>query len=411
MGTYNKYNIISDAGYWGSDNHVTRLIELLSNSVMYEITISIYSKSVNAADQSIEVDKLMYGSEDIGDVYKATFYVIGNNYVYGFPISINNNKESMHKYIEGNSNPNWGTSLFRCITDSTKNNAGSESFSNTGFRLFIGEEDDANPDMPKHVFLYLASNIINSTFEVKIHKPGLIDLWGETNPKIFYKVIREELPNANTSNVQNKKDFEKSFDCNRVSNKVIYTKINGIWSESSSYNTIALIIESNSVQSFTKNILRFVIGTNEINGELFINCRFSSVGNDNYSAILDCYGNTANLNLSNIIIKFAKVDNRYKILIGFIGKKENTPTIFAYSNIVCTSIINNLCNIYNEEVNYDSLDSIWQDVSITSQCKSVGTTTDRGTGIYKGYTYFDTTLNKPIWWTGSKWIDATGADV
>jgi hypothetical protein len=35
----------------------------------------------------------------------------------------------------------------------------------------------------------------------------------------------------------------------------------------------------------------------------------------------------------------------------------------------------------------------------------------RPTGIYEGYVYFDTTLNKPIWWTGSKWVDATGADV
>ena len=32
-------------------------------------------------------------------------------------------------------------------------------------------------------------------------------------------------------------------------------------------------------------------------------------------------------------------------------------------------------------------------------------------GLVKGYTYFDTTLNKPIYWTGTKWIDATGADV
>lgn len=31
--------------------------------------------------------------------------------------------------------------------------------------------------------------------------------------------------------------------------------------------------------------------------------------------------------------------------------------------------------------------------------------------IYKGFIYFDTTINKPIWWTGEKWVDATGADV
>ena len=31
--------------------------------------------------------------------------------------------------------------------------------------------------------------------------------------------------------------------------------------------------------------------------------------------------------------------------------------------------------------------------------------------IEVGFCYFDTTLNKPIWWTGTKWVDATGADV
>ena len=25
--------------------------------------------------------------------------------------------------------------------------------------------------------------------------------------------------------------------------------------------------------------------------------------------------------------------------------------------------------------------------------------------------FFDKNLNKPIWWTGTKWVDATGADV
>lgn len=29
----------------------------------------------------------------------------------------------------------------------------------------------------------------------------------------------------------------------------------------------------------------------------------------------------------------------------------------------------------------------------------------------KGYYYYDTTLNKPIWWTGEKWVDATGTEV
>ncbi|MCG0783390.1 pyocin knob domain-containing protein [Lactiplantibacillus plantarum] len=40
-----------------------------------------------------------------------------------------------------------------------------------------------------------------------------------------------------------------------------------------------------------------------------------------------------------------------------------------------------------------------------------GATTDRPTGQAAGYQYFDTSLNKPIWYTGKNWVDATGATV
>lgn len=33
------------------------------------------------------------------------------------------------------------------------------------------------------------------------------------------------------------------------------------------------------------------------------------------------------------------------------------------------------------------------------------------TGLYVGYPFYDTTLQKPIWWNGSTWKDATGAAV
>ena len=41
-----------------------------------------------------------------------------------------------------------------------------------------------------------------------------------------------------------------------------------------------------------------------------------------------------------------------------------------------------------------------------------GPTADRPTaGLVIGLFYFDTTLNKPIWWKGTVWVDATGATV
>lgn len=37
--------------------------------------------------------------------------------------------------------------------------------------------------------------------------------------------------------------------------------------------------------------------------------------------------------------------------------------------------------------------------------------TDRKPGRHIGDFKFDTRLGKPIWWTGKKWVDATGAEV
>ena len=40
-----------------------------------------------------------------------------------------------------------------------------------------------------------------------------------------------------------------------------------------------------------------------------------------------------------------------------------------------------------------------------------GNTSNRPSEINIGFQYYDSTLNKPIWWTGSAWVDATGAEV
>ena len=42
---------------------------------------------------------------------------------------------------------------------------------------------------------------------------------------------------------------------------------------------------------------------------------------------------------------------------------------------------------------------------------STGDTASRPTGISAGYQYFDTNLNKPIWYTGKNWVDSTGKTV
>lgn len=43
--------------------------------------------------------------------------------------------------------------------------------------------------------------------------------------------------------------------------------------------------------------------------------------------------------------------------------------------------------------------------------KVTGSTSDRPVDVKIGFFYKDTTLNKPIWWDGTNWVDATGATV
>ena len=45
--------------------------------------------------------------------------------------------------------------------------------------------------------------------------------------------------------------------------------------------------------------------------------------------------------------------------------------------------------------------------------KEYGSTSNRPNinSVWDGFCYFDTTLKKPIWKAGSKWVDATGSEV
>ena len=45
--------------------------------------------------------------------------------------------------------------------------------------------------------------------------------------------------------------------------------------------------------------------------------------------------------------------------------------------------------------------------------RDYGITSERPTLVSRdaGYMYYDTSINKPIWWTGTKWVDANGTDV
>lgn len=96
---------------------------------------------------------------------------------------------------------------------------------------------------------------------------------------------------------------------------------------------------------------------------------------------------------------------------------EEDDGIKVTKNILTQEMINDANTRYIIQYDYD-LNG--EEITIPEGCildfqggsLNNGTYTyNRPTKINKGYMHFDTTLNKPIWWTGSKWVDATGTTV
>lgn len=85
-----------------------------------------------------------------------------------------------------------------------------------------------------------------------------------------------------------------------------------------------------------------------------------------------------------------------------INIPENCVLNFIGGAIGNGTIIGNKTKVINLNVDRIILSGTWFDSGITS---------NRPTNVLVGFQYFDTTVNKPIFWDGSKWIDATGATV
>lgn len=134
-----------------------------------------------------------------------------------------------------------------------------------------------------------------------------------------------------------------------------------------------------------------------------------------------------------VMVKDHDTGNTYKtnLLTQEMIDKENTIYIIQYDyNLNGQTItIPEGCtlqfeggSINNGTINCSEDITIWQyngDTVINGEYTnatnkpSYGTTEDRPS-LYNsnvGVLYFDTTLKKPIWWDGSKWVDATGASV
>lgn len=123
---------------------------------------------------------------------------------------------------------------------------------------------------------------------------------------------------------------------------------------------------------------------------------------------------------------------------------NNNNNLYVYFNIIsCTNIndINNLSvykynndiyiaynggnstniNVFsNHKIDLITVDTFNTDILPEAQKieisynkieKTFGSTSSRPiNNLYKGFQYFDTTLNKPVWWNGTKWVNLEGND-
>lgn len=107
------------------------------------------------------------------------------------------------------------------------------------------------------------------------------------------------------------------------------------------------------------------------------------------------------INPTDSIFNFA-----FPILVTNFSSKDEVPLNYTAGRLVR---INNNLAYYKR---YDTPLSIKTEEY--NEYATYGTLSDKPTpkqNKFVGFTYFDTTNNRPIYWTGSKWVDATGSDI
>lgn len=102
--------------------------------------------------------------------------------------------------------------------------------------------------------------------------------------------------------------------------------------------------------------------------------------------------------------------------ISNIRYEFNSDTDYCYFNVILVGtsgnrglnlwVLEGTTNKDNVYINLEARTAVY-----TKEKDGDGTSEQRPSNIPNNYQYFDTTLGKPIWWTGTKWVDATGADV
>lgn len=112
---------------------------------------------------------------------------------------------------------------------------------------------------------------------------------------------------------------------------------------------------------------------------------------------------------------FLGVNNKFNInredinLVSSIRNNTLVKDIVKYIDYKDIPTLNIVANLGGVSIEYIKGKPV---ISGDMYVSKMGTTQERPANIInKGFQYFDTTINKPIFWDGAKWIDATGATV
>lgn len=140
---------------------------------------------------------------------------------------------------------------------------------------------------------------------------------------------------------------------------------------------------------------------------VFADCGDNNINSGVYEFIIDRIA----YNASDVGIRLNRIRN-----IPNIRYEYSSDDDYLYFNVILVGtsgnrglnlyVLEGTSNIDNICINLKERTAVY-----TKETDGSGTSEQRPSNIPKYYQYFDTTLGKPIWWTGTKWVDATGADV
>lgn len=185
------------------------------------------------------------------------------------------------------------------------------------------------------------------------------------------------------------------------------------------FNYVKLLVTSDTGTSFSNrffiNIKGLVTLLSETAKNLYVNDR---------TIIKNC----TNLKFSNFIFNYNSFDKAHNNEGFYISNStiifdrvqfisyHAFSTTYKLFKAVNSHIIFKNCSTtpgYNSSKFIKDVIDVDENTIIEFIDNNIGTTSERNnyTPIYKGASWYDTTLNKPVYWTGSAWVDATGTPV